>query len=767
MATDKPPPRYQILDADTGRPVDLAAAFNYPQDAPKLQFHVDSVSPSPLDTSKDGAATTVASKIADPVAFDKVDSILSSLMEDERSYPFLEPVDHVALGLHDYLKVVKTPMDLGTVKKRLVEDRFYDLPSSTRTFRYINGQRVLDDVLLVFDNCMKYNQDGSQIFQFAAQLKASFRTKWSREVANLGLGTATTTTSTRSQSRRQSRSRKSVCVGAVVDFFVAHKWDETCQLWLVVSNDKLSAIKRQDRNMPIPDDIETMECVVPLHDKGVILYRVACVAEGRTKKMQSAEPEESYQRESIIFLARFQALVRLAYELRSQALKAAYQRITVLELIAKVSFQCIESDLFPRGVSYTGFYSDNADFFCEELDKLSPGLKSTLNFAKALRQVAPRTLNVLLQSLPNSKVLRITDTRRSVTDEANQEVQRASRESLMLPPPRPLELYMNQKAIKPYPELSKEELVGLCIKIDENGEAEKALVLRYRPRTSKHLLRFEVDERQVWTDLDKVRGWRVVNSSSAGQSQNLPVEQQIVALKNLADLNNFEVPSHLLSEIVSVFLFFKTFRDKLDIDMPLFSFEELCTAILTKSVSEYEDGDLKDAPRTPRLLMRIHIALLEVYIRTSAFEQAQLAAMDKSHAQKAATKRLHDDVIGEWAFNQVVHTDETLSLFHETSEDWQHLLSESGAASPDGKVTLSCLRDPGWRATPPEFLASLFHFYSCTLQWDPGFAPRLSGVSMNLYALYSLVHSCGGLKDVKEADWRSIVDLLHLSYGKC
>ena len=32
------------------------------------------------------------------------------------AWPFYHPVDHVALGLHDYLTVIKSPMDLGTIK---------------------------------------------------------------------------------------------------------------------------------------------------------------------------------------------------------------------------------------------------------------------------------------------------------------------------------------------------------------------------------------------------------------------------------------------------------------------------------------------------------------------------------------------------------------------------------------------------------------------------------------------------------------------------
>ena len=40
-------------------------------------------------------------------------------MKHKHGWVFNEPVDVVALGLRDYLRVVQTPMDLGTVKSKL------------------------------------------------------------------------------------------------------------------------------------------------------------------------------------------------------------------------------------------------------------------------------------------------------------------------------------------------------------------------------------------------------------------------------------------------------------------------------------------------------------------------------------------------------------------------------------------------------------------------------------------------------------------------
>lgn len=53
--------------------------------------------------------------------------VLKDLMDHEFGWVFNSPVDPVALGIPDYFTIVKHPMDLGTVKKRL-EAGFYRLP---------------------------------------------------------------------------------------------------------------------------------------------------------------------------------------------------------------------------------------------------------------------------------------------------------------------------------------------------------------------------------------------------------------------------------------------------------------------------------------------------------------------------------------------------------------------------------------------------------------------------------------------------------------
>jgi hypothetical protein len=73
---------------------------------------------------------------------------------------FLEPVDWKALGIRDYPTIIKRPMDLGTVQKRLDSGQYNSVLD------------VAADIDLVWSNAMTYNQDESYIYNVAADLKS-------------------------------------------------------------------------------------------------------------------------------------------------------------------------------------------------------------------------------------------------------------------------------------------------------------------------------------------------------------------------------------------------------------------------------------------------------------------------------------------------------------------------------------------------------------------------------------------------------------------
>jgi hypothetical protein len=64
---------------------------------------------------------------------------------------FGEPVDIVALNIPDYPTVIRNPMDLGTVKKKLADDAYPTIDA------------YLADVRLVWSNALLYNGSTSQV----------------------------------------------------------------------------------------------------------------------------------------------------------------------------------------------------------------------------------------------------------------------------------------------------------------------------------------------------------------------------------------------------------------------------------------------------------------------------------------------------------------------------------------------------------------------------------------------------------------------------
>ncbi|EFJ05740.1 hypothetical protein SELMODRAFT_431331 [Selaginella moellendorffii] len=93
-------------------------------------------------------------------------TLLKKLITHKHAWVFNEPVDAVKLGLHDYHKVIRRPMDLGTIKKKL-EGGHYRTPVE-----------FADDVKLTFSNAMTYNPPGHDVFIMADILRQIFDERW-------------------------------------------------------------------------------------------------------------------------------------------------------------------------------------------------------------------------------------------------------------------------------------------------------------------------------------------------------------------------------------------------------------------------------------------------------------------------------------------------------------------------------------------------------------------------------------------------------------
>ena len=104
--------------------------------------------------------------------------LVQRLMQHPRNVNvFNVPVDHVGLQLLDYLKRIPTPMDLGTVKSRVLRGEYSSVESCAA------------DIALVFENALSYNPPNHLIHQIARLLYDDFesemrlvREKCSKEV---------------------------------------------------------------------------------------------------------------------------------------------------------------------------------------------------------------------------------------------------------------------------------------------------------------------------------------------------------------------------------------------------------------------------------------------------------------------------------------------------------------------------------------------------------------------------------------------------------
>ena len=85
----------------------------------------------------------------------KLEKIFDTMEKDNQAYDFLAPVDYIALNILDYPKIITHPMDLGTVKKNLLNGEY-------KIF-----QDFMSDINLIWKNCRTYNLPGSEIVKMA------------------------------------------------------------------------------------------------------------------------------------------------------------------------------------------------------------------------------------------------------------------------------------------------------------------------------------------------------------------------------------------------------------------------------------------------------------------------------------------------------------------------------------------------------------------------------------------------------------------------
>ncbi|KAA8490981.1 Bromodomain-containing protein 1 [Porphyridium purpureum] len=93
------------------------------------------------------------------------------IRRDKSSY-FTQPVPLDLVP--DYLSIVETPMDLGTLRERLASGTYYT-----------DAAKLRDDMELIWNNCCKYNASSSDYYKKAQRLKALMKQSFPQLVAKL------------------------------------------------------------------------------------------------------------------------------------------------------------------------------------------------------------------------------------------------------------------------------------------------------------------------------------------------------------------------------------------------------------------------------------------------------------------------------------------------------------------------------------------------------------------------------------------------------
>jgi bromodomain-containing factor 1 len=82
------------------------------------------------------------------------------------AYPFMVPVDPVALNIPNYHKIIKKPMDFGTIQANL------------NASQYGSAKDFYNDANLVFQNCFKFNPNTDEVHKMGKMLEGIFNQTW-------------------------------------------------------------------------------------------------------------------------------------------------------------------------------------------------------------------------------------------------------------------------------------------------------------------------------------------------------------------------------------------------------------------------------------------------------------------------------------------------------------------------------------------------------------------------------------------------------------
>ncbi|KAF4517925.1 hypothetical protein B566_EDAN005990 [Ephemera danica] len=92
-------------------------------------------------------------------------TVMKAVWKHPFAWPFQQPVDTKKLNLPDYHKIIKQPMDLGTIKRRLENNYYW------------SSKEFIQDINTMFSNCYVYNKPGEDVVVMAQTLEKVFLSK--------------------------------------------------------------------------------------------------------------------------------------------------------------------------------------------------------------------------------------------------------------------------------------------------------------------------------------------------------------------------------------------------------------------------------------------------------------------------------------------------------------------------------------------------------------------------------------------------------------
>ena len=90
--------------------------------------------------------------------------------QEPEAVPFRTPVDPQLLNIPDYFEIIKKPMDMSSIKRKL------------ETGGYKDPWEFVDDVWLMFENAWIYNRKTSRVYKYCTKVKHFFTLKFNSRV---------------------------------------------------------------------------------------------------------------------------------------------------------------------------------------------------------------------------------------------------------------------------------------------------------------------------------------------------------------------------------------------------------------------------------------------------------------------------------------------------------------------------------------------------------------------------------------------------------